>query len=190
MKINNLTTNTNFNGYKNLISYNIKSDGECFAYLGFQVDNNGVKDLDKWHEVLKHFDYDGDISPKDDTVIFTYARSYGYEPGVRLNSCVLADSELLNDDTIPENFKKASIKGYQFIANLTRRIMNDSLFDFEMANVKNVAVGLYEELFDIFKDGKQAMDLLTKGTLKLKKEQKTALCINKGVQKIMEKTFR
>lgn len=189
MRIDKLTTNTNFNGYKNLIGYNYKNESEEFAYLGFQVDNNGTKDLDKWHELLKYFEYDGDIEIKDDIVIFTYANAPGYEAGVRLNSCVLADPEILNDDMFPDKFKKGSIKAYQFIANLTKRIMNDSLFNFD-ANIKKTVMGLYEELLELTKEEKKAVDILNFGVLKLKKEQETALKINRGVQKIMEKTFR
>lgn len=190
MKINKLTTNTNFNGYKNLIGYGYKNKYEEFAYLGFQLDNNGTKDLDKWHEILKLFEYEGEITSKDDTVIFTYAKVPQLEGGIRLNSCALADSGLLNDEYYPDKNKKSTIKAYQFVANLTKRIMNDNLFNFEYKAMAQVAQGLFEEMKEIFKDEKTAKDFLIKGTLKLKKEQETAARINRGVQKIMEKTFR
>ena len=54
MKIQNIYTNQNFKGYENVISYNTTdSHSNNFSYMAMKLNDEGEKDLTKWHEIQK-----------------------------------------------------------------------------------------------------------------------------------------
>lgn len=188
MKVQNINQNTNFKGYKNIICYGFQTSDSKLNYMGMQLDNEGTPDLDNWRALKKRLAPQTNLP--DDIVHFNVSAIPHIEPVVSLNGIVLADSELLNEDGLSQRDKKTNFQAYNLIASLTKRIANDSLFDWNK-EITKVGTELYKEFRKIFDNqDNKAVYLLTQGTRKLVKEQVIAGKINKDIHKIMKQALK
>lgn len=196
MKVNNNYSKLNFTGYKNLLVNNVKDDnGFQFAFLAMQLDNNGNNDLDTWKTLQRTLN-EADHS---DVISFMYTKMPEH-PGLFLlgNRRLFSGEELAvlrrrNLGTRFENHyleeENAHLKAYTFIANLTRRIMSQGLFD-KNAEFRKVIITFYETLTNILGDEKRAFEIINTSALQNKEPQKTALTLNKYIDRTMMKFFK
>lgn len=187
MKIQNVNYNTNFKGYKNIICHGINSDASKLFYMGMQLDNVDTPDLDIWRNIRKRLSPQSNMP--EDIISFNIASVPRIEPVVCFNGIVLADSELLREDTFSQNDKKTNFQVYKLIASLTKRISNEDFFESNYSKGK-VGAELYKTFMRIVQDDKKATYLLHQGISKKVSEQVVAGEINSIVHKIMRKALK
>ncbi len=195
MKVDNYS-NKNFKGYKNIIADNMKtSDGGRLALIAMELDNQGVDDLNRWKEVQQDFNI-----PRDNMLSIMYSEMPAYRSNFILNDKRLFLGEELaamRDWSEGSRFEKdylrdekSTLKAYTFLAELTRRIMNEGMLNRDFG-LKKVLQKCHATLTQIA-DGNAVMafNIINHCALRNSPPQKTAFYINKKISQTMMQFFK
>ena len=115
----------NFNGYKNIVSRELSQyvpNERTFAYMTMQLDNAGVRDLQKWQEIQRDV---FNVENPTDMITFTFLSVPGFKDFFWVGDKLLRIKQRNADDLFTDGNKKI-FRVYTFIAKLTERIMNDN----------------------------------------------------------------
>ena len=192
MKIN--SSNINFNGFRNVITYDASSPLADVNLLVAQLNNEGKDDLSVFRR-LGEMDPMLGIKKDDDILVSLYIKSRNYEK-LFLNDGFLPfcdDLYSMKERFKPQYFAKkeaATMKGFTFICDLTNRIRNTGLIsnDEGFAFVHVIEKAL-QHLEFYFKNKDAAFSLLEAGILTNKKPGKVAEKINAAIAKSMNRYF-
>lgn len=124
MKVNRIQQSPAFSGYKNIFSRTIKSntDTNLFSHMAMQLDNVGHNDLDLWIDIQKK------VLKKDtttDIISFALASSPLMQSHFWLNSKDINIDQLKKSGTYSQA-DMDMFKTFSFIAQLTKRLMNEN----------------------------------------------------------------
>ena len=118
MNISKISTNTNFKGYKNIISQTLSEPNNSFSFMTMELDNlMGVNDLEKWHSIQKSLMYNREPS---NYITFQNLKFMGKD-FFMVNDLLLNINEQKNLSPTKEN---VLVKLYLLIESLTKRIAN------------------------------------------------------------------
>lgn len=192
MKIN--SSNINFNGFRNVITYDASSPLLETYLLVAQLNNEGKDDLSAFRK-LGELDSISGIKTDDDILVSLYMKAKNFEK-FSLNGAFLPccdDLHKLKECVEPKGFARgeaATMKGFSFICDLTNRIRNAGLIsnDESFAFIHVIEKALQHlELF--FKNKGVAYSLLEAALLTNKKPDKVAEKINTAIAKSMSRYF-
>ena len=195
MKIFNNLTNTNFKGYKNVISTDLKDDRLRFMFFSLQLNDEGNKDLTKFREIKKMISGLTKSQIEDDVLTLTYKLIPIEGEILTLDNTKmsLADDLFHLEKTLPALKYKSeedfNIKAYTFLANLTRRMMKNGLYekDRDITKVISSTINKYKIMMN---SEKNAFEIINYALLKNKPCDKIAYSFNRGIYKNMEKFFK
>lgn len=180
MQINN-NNSTNFNGYKNILTNRIMTGkNENFSFLSMQLNNIGHKDLDIWKNAQKNL---LNINNPSDTFTIELVKGFGHNTLASGDKCLTP--KILNKS--PET-EKLMLKTYTWMANLTKRIMNDNhlIEDTKNKQLEKVIKDTTDNLYPIFgRNYYLAIDFVSSAFQKIYHPQEVALDINKSIDEIM-----
>lgn len=181
MKIQNIYTNQNFKGYENVISYNTTdSHSNNFSYMAMKLNDEGEKDLTKWHEIQKAL---FPTKTPNDYFIF-HSLAFGRDTEFSITDKTL---DIYNTQSPQE--EKVFLKTFDLMASLTKRIIYSNWTP-ENGKLYLTLVELQKSLSKIF-DYKEVVDMLCScGAMKDIKHHKTAEIINSNISKKMAQYFR
>ena len=197
MRINNIKNNIKFNGYKCIIANdsNIKGSPERLMYISMILNNEGTSDLDKYHEIIKLKSVSDNNT--GDVLNLIYHR---------VNN---ARTFLIDDATLPfgdylkflrdkylkgecsqEFFSKEesfALKTYTFLADLTKRIMNQNIpmYSSSQDKVRVMTSGI-ENLIKLSIEPEAARCFMFAAFYNCIPYQKIAGSLNRLIQKSME----
>ena len=198
-----VNNNITFKGYKNILcAYNVPISKTQYAtYMSMQLnDDDEYKDLSEYLKVKK---LQGFLSNQknDDVLTLTYVMDFK-NPSEHL---FLDQKELylghelrtIEDKYIPklmtkekyEHEKKIHMKVYTLLASLTNRMQYEK-FDNEDINRVDVIKRMFNTMYAILKNEKDAFRLTEIACLKKVRFQDLALAFNKGIAETMAKFFR
>ncbi len=192
MKIENIK-NTNFNGYKNIISYQTDSIGNKFIHLSGQLDNVGHPDLNIYKELMKKLG----CSISDNTFSLTIMN------GTHGDFCFINDKYIFPGDILKGlsnscindydkiSYKKIeciALKFYTLFGSITKRMANDNS-EIQDKEMYKVGINAIKALDRITKDAKFANDFVLHMMRFNKPYQETAKSINNFITKTMEGFF-
>ena len=137
MRINNVQNNISFNGYKCIIAKDAHPKGspERLMYMSMILDNEGIPDLDRYHELMKYKPIPADRSTGDVINLMYYRlndnRSFMIDDAILPFGDYLKflREKYLKGECSQEFFNKEdkfAIKACTFLADLTKRIMNQN----------------------------------------------------------------
>lgn len=124
MKVNRIQQSPAFSGYKNIYTRTIKSnpDTHLFSHMAMQLDNIGHNDLDLWIDIQKK------VLKKDtttDIISFAFASSPLMQSHFWLNGKDI-NTDQLKKSSIYSQTDMDVFKTFSFIAQLTKRLMNEN----------------------------------------------------------------
>ena len=134
MKINNIQNYTNFKGITNVTANDVKGEIERFTFLSMQLNDKETNDLTRLKELVK---LRPETSKKfEDVMTLSYSR-IGNHNVLLLDGNLLPNGETLNglrnayyEGKLSEEFfnreEKFAIKAYTFLADITKRLMNQN----------------------------------------------------------------
>ena len=134
MKINNIQNYTNFKGITNVTANDVKGEIERFTFLSMQLNDKETNDLTRLKELIK---LRPETSKKfEDVMTLSYSR-IGNHNVLLLDGNLLPNGETLNglrnayyEGKLSEEFfnreEKFAIKAYTFLADITKRLMNQN----------------------------------------------------------------
>ena len=188
MRIHNNFTTTNFNGYKNVLTFHTKpqSSDEQLSFLMLQLNNNGSPDLETWKTLCKKAYGE---CPKEDMLLIAHTMADKTHEAYVLNEYPLATAEEFQNDELEYQERQNQIKLYQFISNLTRRISNENIIDFDR-NAGEVVNFAFIQIQKVLKDARTAFAIANAAALKILKEQKVAYTINQDIQRTMKRALK
>lgn len=178
MQINN-NSSVNFHGYKNLITNSAKtSRNEGYSFLSMQLDNVGKNDLDLWKNFQqKLFE---EKKPSDILTIQLF-QAFGDHMIHLGNNCI--DPNLYSEE--PEK-EMSLMKSYTWLANLTKRIMNDNKL-INNRDLYKVFQASFANLLPVMGNNISfANQFVLESQSPENHPQETALDINENIDKIMQ----
>ena len=189
MKISNINHQQAFKGYKNIISHSMKvNEGNQIDFMAMQLDNEGEKDLDKWHDLQKRL-YKGTSEPDD--IIFFQSMKFMGKDLVMLNDFLINMHDEFKGQN--NNFTKESETNYirlnSLIASLTRRICHTENHP-EDKNLYKTLVNVINRLTLIVGNKNIAEQIGTQAARKTVKHRVVAQSINDAIGKNMAKYFK
>ena len=111
-------SNVSFTGYKNVLCATEKLNGSNSVMMSMQLDNNGVKDLDKWVAIQKEMF--PNTTPKD-TLLVTHLQINDF-CFMAVNDRVLAIDK--NNHFIKRQEESSMLKFYSLLKSINSRILN------------------------------------------------------------------
>lgn len=136
MRINNVQNNMSFNGYKCIIAKDTYQKGspERLMYMSMILDNEGIPDLDRYRELMKHQPVaDGNTGDIINLMYYRLndARTFMIDNAILPFGDYLKflREKYLKGECSQEFFNKEdkfAIKACTFLADLTKRIMNQN----------------------------------------------------------------
>lgn len=192
MKIN--VSNINFNGFRNIITYDASSPISNAYLLVAQLDDKGKEDLSTFRK-LRGLESDFLTNKNDDVLVAMYMRVKKFEKFF-LNGKILPCCDMLNmmkDSLSNQEFLKreaAAMRAFTFLCNLTQRISDTAL----ISNDNNmrfayVIENALKHLEPCFKNKEAAYSLLEAGILADSNHQKIAEKINTAITNSMKRYF-
>ena len=197
MEVNKISNSPNFSGYKNILSGSIKKKltGEPeFAFMSMQLDNIGHNDLEIWQDIQKKvFKKE---NPSDiisfACIFFTNFKKCFWVSGQDISIGNKGMEQYSADDI-------AKFKTFSFIANLTKRLMNENgtlVYNHDRELTANKA---RNDLTNLFKMKKYVYDrdaellannLVIGAYLAQEPPQSTAGVVNNKISAIMANHFK
>ena len=197
MKVNSIT-NQNFYGYKNVLTGNNISLGDKkISFVSMQLNDVGFEDLKKYLELRK-------MQGLPEGCIDEDILTFSYITGSKGNNMYLGNTrkpmywgeELvqLEEKFVPklmseaefEKVKKAHMRAYTLLAQITERMMNDNSVKSEDKEMYKVYNSLVKSLSYILGTERIAFDVATVGRLVKFPYQKIAARFNKGINITMK----
>ena len=196
MEINKISNSPNFNGYKNILSGTIKelSGKNDLAFMTMQLDNIGHNDLEIWHNIQKNV-----LGKEKFTDIITF--SCVFFSNLKNHFWVGGQDISVDGKSAVENYSSVDMekfKTFSFIANLTKRLMNENrplVYDNDRDLVVNKARA---DLCSTFKLRKYEYDreaeilannLVLKSYMQQEPPQAVAGVVNNKISDIMSRHF-
>lgn len=196
MEIKKISNTPNFNGYKNILSGTIKelSGKNDLAFMTMQLDNIGHNDLDIWHDIQKNALGKEKVSDiiTFSCVFFSNLKHHFWAGG----QDITVDGKGAVEKYSSGDMEK--FKTFSFIANLTKRLMNENralVYDNDRDLVVNKARA---DLSSTFKLKKYEYDreaeilannLVIKSYMAQEPPQAVAGVINNKISDIMSRHF-
>ncbi|MBQ7764032.1 hypothetical protein IJ384_01545 [bacterium] len=183
MRINNIQQNTNFKGYKNVISHtgiSEKFPDSYHSYMVMELNNEGEKDLDTWHLIQKKLRPNKELS---NHIYFTHTSILGHTM-----TGVDEFNISLNENSKPKN-EAVLIKANQLLASLTRRLSLNSE-PISDGGLYKTLIKLVEQLATMTGSKTLAEKMAYQVTSQPVKHRVTAELINKGIANDMMKYFK
>ena len=174
--------NLNFNGYKNIVSHQIKeANGDALSYVAMQLDNDKKQDLENWKDIQKNLFKKTDLK---ETIVFKTLKRYGTVE-------VFLDDFVLKPEILTKGTKEEllTLKALTLISSLTTRVQSE-YFPKEDGGLYLSLVELMKNLTKFFSNQKLAEDLGNLAAFKKVKHHITAKTINTQIQEKMVKYFK
>lgn len=195
MKINRYSSAQSFCGYKNIIANDINTDRFRFIMLSMQLDNEGKPDLSEFIQYKKMSGL-SEEAVNEDILTGIYMKL----PEMQSNDLFLNNSHIPGDkdlkymqEILPEGLYKSkervALRAYTFLADLTKRIMNDNLFC-QDAQIPNVIRHTFETLTSVYQNQTICFNILKDSLQKQIAPQKVALLFNNEIFQTMSKFFK
>ena len=137
MKVNNVS----FTGYRNVLCVNDKFGDSNSVVMSMQLDNNGVKDLDKWVAIQKQMFPDDE---PQDTLTITNIQLKDVSL-MAVNHKLLALDK--NHHLITQDEESSMLKFYSLLKSINSRILNGGKPQTDPAGTKHVV----NNMVDCFK---------------------------------------
>lgn len=182
MKINNNMSFTNFNGYKNLISFSSEgSDNSSIAYMAMQLDNErNANDLEKWTDIQRNLLHKKET--KDHLVL------HSVNDGDK--ALFIIDDCLLDLDNINSREEETyMLRAFDLFASITRRIIGSDLH-LEDKNLYKIMIDLTKNLKNTISNQYLSEKFATAGAMKVIKHHITAELINRNIVKEMTRHLK
>ncbi|MBQ4113871.1 hypothetical protein IJD34_00535 [bacterium] len=188
MRIHDNFSKTNFNGYKNILTFHTsaKNSNEKLSFLMLQLDNKGTADLENWKTLCRNAYGE---TPEEDILVIAHSMANKTNEAYVLNEYDLVTAKDFQENKLERHERYAQIKLYQFISDLTRRISNENTIDFDK-NIGEVANFAFIQIQNVLKDARTAFSIVNAAALKILKEQKVAYTINQSIQRTMERALK
>lgn len=162
MRIQNLTQQQNFRGFKNVLCSDVHNDSSRIAYITMQLDDEGVKDLSKWRElrnIMPQLKSDG---LPEDVVSLIYVRANDADE-FRINNKIFPRPEQLRDfDGFKNQFSAVNneinfaLKASTLFADITKRMQVNPLYKRD-AGIQDVTKAVLKHFTTLFKDSEEAV---------------------------------
>ncbi len=197
MKVYNYS-NQNFKGYKNFLANDASiGNGYRFSFITMQLDNNGYDDLNRWQQLQNYYP---SLKKTNDIVTLVYSKTPKRPPLFVLENTILATGDELAlsraaclGTSVEEEYlktEKFTLKAYTLLADITKRIMNDSLLDRD-AGIMNVIRNLQTTFTCLMgNDQKAAFEIINLSALKNMEPQKVAKVLNDKIAHTMTIFFK
>ncbi len=188
MKITN-QNNIQFQGYKNLIHNNLRSDYMHMMFMSMQLDNKEHNDLDEFNQVRKLMGKESDsdvlnvvfskFADREGFLFFDNRSMYSGEELIELSKNVLYKQE-----------EKATLKAYTLLASITRRMMQNGLCQTD-SGFKNVVQSSIESFVKLLgADSSKIFTLIQSSVIENKQIERTAEEFNNIIVRRMSKFFK
>ena len=194
MKVN--YSNIRFSGYSNIIANSIKgSNNASIDFIAMKLDDNGEKDLTRFREIKKMMDLSPETIEKDVLTYTNCIHNHIGEVGIFSKNMLNCGEGLLiaQQELKPQEYKELerfTLKAYTFVANLTKRIMHDTM----LGNIDTSHMGdVYQEALTrvstLFADRGDAIDFISSCSTDRRKIKLTSETINKKIKKSLSVLF-
>ena len=182
-----------FNGYKNVIHNNLKTDSMQILFMSMQLNNDNNKDLDEFKNICRLYGKDAD----SDVLNVIFSKFVGRDEFLFLDDISMYTGEELKKQYdlygYTEAYKmeeKASLKAYTLLASITKRMMNNGLCQTD-SDLKKVVVSSIESFVrSLGADSSKIFNLIQHSVIENKQIEKTAEEFNNIIVKNMSKFFK
>lgn len=180
MQVNTNINNTNFKGYKNIVSNRISGSGnDFFSFISLQLNNEKCNDLQIWQSLQRELLKNENVT---DVITFQCLKKYPLKDFF-IGGFHLDTRKMRNLDN--ENL---FLKAFSLISSLTKRLSYESLVPQDRDIYKNLPL-IERELSQCLYDPKVAGEIIAYSFLKDIKQEKIAQEMNQIIQKKMESYF-
>lgn len=195
MKIN-YNSKQSFSGYKNVLALTaLSNNNESVAYMTMQLTNEGKEDLKNFQNLKSLANLPKEAINND--VLSLFYKNSGNDSGCFiLDKNRIASGEILlglENNLTRETYKPIeswTTKAYTFLADLTKRMANNSNGEHHDGEITKVMKTGFDVLKGILVDEKSAMDILNFTVRENLPFQKTAGFINQAISNTMKVFFK
>lgn len=180
--------NISFQGYKNIISNDLTGNNSRTIFFSAQLNNENCSDLNNYQKIINS-DNRFQSSVSDDIITCLYIRN-GMSDRITLNGIPLPwGTELIEmQHTLPKDLYKKeegiALKCYTLLANITRQMMQNNL-----CTKDSKIIDVFKKLMNFWNkvglDKKSAYDLVKSSLISNEPFDKSALYLNRRIQKSM-----